>query len=166
MFSKSAYFRNSFAVFVFMFATLGLMAQMVPPAEELPESYTDEELKQFVKAVSEVLVIQEESQTQMSNAIVENDLTVDRFNEMLMQGQAQGEENIEATEEEMLAFTTAMNEVQELQMQMQEKMMKAITDNGLEVNQYQNMMKSYEVNEEVKTKVDQYFDEYNMEREE
>jgi uncharacterized iron-regulated protein len=164
MFLKSAQFKQSFAIFIFLFATLGLMAQMVPPAQNLPSNYTDQELEQFVKAVSEVMVIQEESQTEMMNAIEENNITVERFNEMLMEGQAQGQENIEASEEELLAFTNSMNEVQTLQMQMQEKMMKAITDNGLDINQYQNIMQSYEVNEEVKNKVDQLFDEYNNER--
>ncbi len=128
-----------------------------------PADYSDAELMQFAKAVQKVMDIQQESQGQMMASIEENEITVDRFNEMLMQGQQQGQDAIEATEEELLAFNNAMNEVQQLQQQMQMDMMGAITDEGLDVEKYQGIMQAYEQNPEVKGKVDAYFDELELE---
>ncbi len=159
MFTKKAFFKKFFILSVFIFAASGIMAQMAPPTQELPSDYSDKELEKFANAVTQVMTIQEEGQMHMMSVIEENDITVDRFNEMLMQGQQQWPENIDATEEEMLAFNNSMNEVQILQMQMQEQMMEAITEEGLNVEQYQNIMQSYEVNPEIKERVDSYFDD-------
>ncbi|TVQ06370.1 MAG: DUF4168 domain-containing protein [Bacteroidetes bacterium] len=159
MFTKKAFFKKFFILSVFIFAASGIMAQMAPQTQELPSDYSDKELEKFASAVTHVMTIQEEGQMQMMSVIEENEITVDRFNEMLMQGQQQGQENIEATEEELLAFTNAMNEVQTLQMQMQEQMMEAITEEGLNVEQYQNIMQSYEVNPEIKERVDNLFND-------
>ncbi|TVQ87017.1 MAG: DUF4168 domain-containing protein [Bacteroidetes bacterium] len=151
-------------LFTLFFITLfgaGVMAQvpMQAPAAPPVEDYTDTQLKQFAHAVQKVLNIQEESQGQMMASIEENDLSVDRFNEMLMQGQQEGQDAIDATEEEILAFTNAMNAVQQLQQQMQMDMMQAITDEGLNVEQYQGIMQAYETNPEVREKIDTYFSE-------
>lgn len=161
MFFKTAIVKKSIIFSLVLFFSTTIFAQMVPPAQpqELPSSYTNEELKQFVNAVTKVMVIQEQGQMQMVEAIEENDISIDRFNEMLMQGQQMGQENIQATEEELVAFTNSMNEVQMVQMEMQQNMMAAITNEGLDVEQYQNIMQSYEVNPEVKERVDQYFEE-------
>ncbi len=161
MFTKKASFKTTFILSFFLFAGLGLMAQMPPqqPQQEVKTDYSDKELKSFAKAVTSVMTIQEEGQMQMMTAIEKNNITVDRFNEMLTQGQQQGPENIDATEEEMLAFNNSMNEVQTLQMQMQEQMMEAITEEELQVDQYQNIMQAYEVSPEIKEKVDKYFAE-------
>ena len=163
MFFKTAIIKKSIVFSLVIFMATSVMAQMVPPTQpqpqELPSDYTDQELKKFVSAVVQVMAIQEEGQMQMVEAIEENNITIDRFNEMLMQGQQMGQENIEATEDELVAFTNSMNEVQMVQMEMQQNMMAAITEEGLDVEQYQNIMQSYEVNPEIKEKVDQYFEE-------
>ncbi len=150
-------------LFTFLFITLfslGSFAQvpMQAPAAA-PADYSDAELRQFAGAVQKVLNIQEESQYKMMASIEESDLTVDRFNEMLMQGQQEGMEAIEATEEEITAFNSAINEVQQLQQQMQIEMMEAISEEGLEVEQYQGIMQAYETDPDVREKIDTYFAE-------
>ncbi len=150
-------------LFTFLFITLfslGSFAQvpMQAPAAA-PADYSDAELRQFAGAVQKVLNIQEESQYKMMASIEESDLTVDRFNEMLMQGQQEGMEAIEATEEEITAFNSAINEVQQLQQQMQIEMMEAISEEGLEVDQYQGIMQAYETDPDVREKIDTYFAE-------
>ncbi len=162
------YFKRSiqslFTLFLVSLFSAGLFAQMPMQAPATaPADYSDAELMQFAKAVQKVMDIQQESQGQMMASIEENEITVDRFNEMLMQGQQQGQDAIEATEEELLAFNNAMNEVQQLQQQMQMDMMGAITDEGLDVEKYQGIMQAYEQNPEVKGKVDAYFDELELE---
>lgn len=161
MFTKKASFKTTFILSFFLFAGLGLMAQMPPqqPQQEVKTDYSEKELKSFAKAVTNVMTIQEEGQNQMMTAIEENNITVDRFNEMLTEGQQKGQDQIEATEEELTAFTNAMNQVQTMQMEMQEKMMEAITAEELQVDQYQNIMQAYEMSPEIKEKVDKYFAE-------
>ncbi len=145
--------------FTFLLVTMfsvGLFAQIPgqQPAAPAPADYSDEELQQFANAVMQVMVIQEESQMQMVNVIEQNNISVDRFNEMLMESQQQGPENIDASEEELAAFNQSMTDVQNMQMEMQEDMMEAIADTGLEVDTYQNIMQAYEQNPEIKTRVD------------
>ncbi len=161
MFTKKASFKTTFILSFFLFAGLGLMAQMPPqqPQQEVKTDYSDQELKSFAMAVTKVMTIQEEGQTKMMAVIEKNDITVDRFNEMLMQGQQEGQENIDASEEELAAFTNAMNEVQTFQVEMQEEMMEAITAENLQVDQYQEIMQAYEMSPEIKEKVDKHFDD-------
>ena len=141
------------------FAQVPMQAPVAAPAD-----YSDAELRQFAGAVQKVLNIQEESQGKMMASIEDSDLTVDRFNEMLMQGQQQGMEAIEATEEEMMAFNSAINDVQQLQQQMQIEMMDAITEEGLDVQKYQGIMQAYEQNPEIQAKVDALFEELENQR--
>lgn len=160
MFTKKASFKTIFVLSFFLFAGLGVMAQMPQQQpQDVKTDYSDEELKNFAMAVTKVMAIQEEGQAQMMTVIENNDITVDRFNEMLMQGQQEGQANIDATEEELMAFTNSMNEVQALQMQMQQQMMEAITEENLQVDQYQGIMQAYEVSPEIKEKIDLFFDE-------
>ncbi|MFW5757476.1 MAG: DUF4168 domain-containing protein [Bacteroidota bacterium] len=134
------------------------MQEQAPPAPD-PSSYSDEQVENFAGAVMEVMTIQEERQTEMMQSIEENGLSVDRFNEMLMEGQQKGQTEIEASEEEMEAFNESMAQVQQMQQDMQNEMMAAVADNGLEMQQYQEMMQGYEQYPEMKEKVDGYIDE-------
>ncbi len=133
------------------------MQQQAPPAPD-PSTYSDEQVENFANTVLDVMTIQEERQMQMMQSIEESGLSVDRFNEMLMEGQQKGQSAIEGTEEEMQAFTESMAEVQKMQQNMQTEMMSAIADNGLNVQQYQEMMQGYEQYPEMKERVDGYID--------
>ena len=145
--------------------SLGSFAQipMQAPAAA-PADYSDAELRQFAGAVQKVLNIQETNQGKMMASIEDNNLSIDRFNEMLMQGQQQGLDAIDATEEEMTAFNNAINQVQQLQQQMQMEMMDAITEEGLDVQKYQGIMQAYEQNPEIQAKIDALFAELENQR--
>jgi hypothetical protein len=145
----------------FLLATPALSGQPVfPHADTIKPSYSDQELRQFVNAVAKVMTIQEEGQMLMIMTIQENELSLDRFNEMIMEAQVNGPENVTATSEEMIAFHKSLSEVQTLQMQLQELMVEAITEEGLQIDQYQGIMQAYEDNPEIKEKIDNYFAEF------
>lgn len=143
-----------------MFLTGGVFAQMAPPQTNVKTDYSDDELKQFVQAANKVMTIQEEGQVQMVNIIEENEMNIDRFNELIMEAQTQGPENITASEDEKASFNNTLNEVQTLQMKLQEDMVATITNEGLDIQQYQSIMQAYETDAEVKEKVDAYFAEH------
>jgi hypothetical protein len=145
-----------------LFISLSLISlSQIPTAQALPDAnFTDEELKQFANAVSKVMVIQEEGQLRMVTTIQGNELTLERFNEMVTEAQEKGPENIDASDKEITAFNKSLSEVQVLQMQLQEQMLEAIAHEGLDIDQYQKIMQAYESDSEVKEKIDSYFAEY------
>ena len=163
-FSKKS-IKGLFTFLLISLFSLGSFAQipMQAPAAA-PADYSDAELRQFTGAVQKVLTIQEDNQGKMMASIEENELSIDRFNEMLMQGQQQGMDAIEASEEEMMAFNSAINDVQQLQQQMQMDMMQAITDEGLDVEKYEAIMQAYEQNPEIQAKIDALFEELGNQR--
>ncbi|GEM_PF-1176986 len=163
-FSKKS-LKGLFTFLLISLFSLGSFAQipMQAPAAA-PADYSDAELRQFTGAVQKVLTIQEDNQGKMMASIEENELSIDRFNEMLMQGQQQGMDAIEASEEEMMAFNSAINDVQQLQQQMQMDMMQAITDEGLDVEKYEAIMQAYEQNPEIQAKIDALFEELGNQR--
>lgn len=130
-----------------------------PAQQPQQESYSDEVLEKFVDAASEVMTIQQEGQMAMVQAIEESDISVDRFNEMVTEGQQKGFEEIDATESEIEAFNSALSEVQAHQMEMETKMGNAVEEAGLEVNLYQSIMQSYETDQELRAKIDKIFAE-------
>jgi hypothetical protein len=149
-----------------MFTFTGAMSQMSPPDNTLQQTegpYTNEELRQFVNAAAKVITLQEEGQIRMLTVIQENDITLERFNEMVIEAQTIGPENINATEEELIAFNNTLIDVQLIQVQLQESMITAIQEEGLMIDRYQDIMQAYEVDPDVKQRVDAYFaelDEY------
>jgi hypothetical protein len=153
------------AIFIFLLAAFsftGIMAQTtvpVPTEERVIPSYTDEELRQFVTAAAKVITIQEEGQIQMLTVIQENDITLERFNEMVIEAQTIGPENLNATEDELIAFNNTLIDVQLIQVRLQESMISAIMEEGLQIDRYQDIMQAYEVDPEVKRRVDDYFAE-------
>lgn len=52
--------------------------------------FSDTELQRYVKAVQQVITIEEENHYKMMEAIAESNLTVDRFKELQMEGQLKG----------------------------------------------------------------------------
>jgi PBP1b-binding outer membrane lipoprotein LpoB len=149
-------------IILFAFTITGAMSQMAPPdnyQHQTTGQFTDEELKQFVSAAAKVIHLQEEGQIQMLSVIQENDITLERFNEMVIEAQTIGPENINATEEELVAFNNTLIDVQLIQVQLQESMISAIQEEGLQIDKYQDIMQAYEVDPEVKQRVDAYFAE-------
>lgn len=159
MFFKKSLGKKIFSFFLFSVFSVSLMAQapQMQPQQAVPQDYTDEQLELFAHAVQEVMQIQEEGQMEMMQAIEDNDMSIDRFNELLTESQQAGPQGVEASEEELAAFNQSINQVQALQMQMNENMMQAIADAGLDVQMYQNIMQAYEQNPELKAKIDQIF---------
>jgi len=165
MFFKKAAKQIFLSIVVLIFSATTLLAQTAPPQTttpppaELPDDYPDEQLELFVNAISKVMTIQEQGQLSMVEAIEEQDISVDRFNELLTEAQQKGPESLDASEDEKQAFNETLAQVQSMQMEMEQTMMKAVEDEGLKVEEYQQIMQSYSVNPTVKEKVDKLMSE-------
>jgi hypothetical protein len=157
MFFNKKRSKITIALIVSLLTTISLHAQMPQADPSLPESYPDETLEKFVDAVGQIMSIQQEGQMGMVEAIEENDITVERFNELLTEAQQKGPDDIDASEEEKDAFNNSLEVIQTKQREMEVKMEEAVTGAGLDVNLYQSIMQSYETNPEVKEKIDKLF---------
>ena len=118
-----------------------------------PGGFSDEELENFAAAVTQVINLQQQGQTEMIEAIEENDLTVERFNEINMQAQQMPLEDVEASDEEMEAFQNANQAVERVQMQLEEVLIGTIEEEGLTIEKYEEIMGEYQQNPELQQRI-------------
>jgi len=147
-------FRKVFYTFILMFIVTGtyfVHAEEAPPAEQPPAlqqeapdaNISDQELESFVKAAVKVEKLQKDSEGKMVKAIQDEGLEPDRFVEIntLRQSPAADTENT-VSEKELDNYNKAMKEVQSIQQGVQTEQVKAIEDEGLDVNRYVQIAKA------------------------
>lgn len=157
-------FRKMFFSFALMFIVTGAYSaygQEAPPAQQpatqqkAPDaSISDQELESFVKAAVKVEKIQKESEGEMVKAIQDEGLEPDRFVEIntIQQNPAADTEN-KVSEKELDNYNKAMKEVQSIQQGVQTEQVKAIEDEGLDVNRYVQIAKAVQQDPELMKKV-------------
>lgn len=140
----------------FVAGSSGIKAQNPLPGKEqnTPESFTEEQLQKFAQATMDVQQVQMKYQQNMMTVIKEEGMDPQRFSEI-----SQGQQNPEATEEsdisdeEMKIYQKVVEKMQSQQESMNEEMQQAITDNGLDMQQYQKMAMSIQQDPEMQQKV-------------
>ena len=90
----------------------------------------------------------------MIKAIEDNDLELERFQELAQAQQAGTLREISNDPQEMANFNMAGQKVMEMQQVLQTNIMQAITDSDLSEQKFQEMFTSYTQSEKVKAKVD------------
>lgn len=147
--------------FIFtLFLGLNVMAQQaMPPQMEINEDFSDEEFKEFVKINLVLIPLQEKSQQEMVNAIEDNDLKIERFQELAQAQQAGTLTEVSQDAKEMANFNMAGQKVMEMQQVLQTDIMKAIQDSELSEQKFQEMFMSYTQSEKIKAKVDAMIEE-------
>ncbi len=143
-FKKNHVFTTIALAFVFMAAT---------PVKANPGGFSDDELQQFANAVVQVISIQQEGQNEMIAAIEDNDMNVQRFNEINMQAQQMPLEDVEATEEELENFQKANEAVEQVQIELESVLIGSIEDEGLSIEKYEEIMAEYQQNPELQQRV-------------
>lgn len=146
------------AFIVMMLLSFGVMAQETPTVpqqqQEVVTDFNDEELKQFASAAGKVMEIQQKTQEDMIKVIEDENLELDKFNQILMSQQNQEAEKVDATAEEMAAFNNASQKIMEIQTNIQSDVIKTIEDEGLEPQKYEQIMLAYQASPEIKAKID------------
>ncbi len=140
----------------------GAFAQEQQPAQEMPapadaqtgsqESFSDEDIQAFIDVNEKVMEVQKAGEQQMMEAIEKEDIPVDRFNEILMARQ-QPDQEVDATPEELAAFSKAAEKVMEVQKDLEAKAIKTIEDQGMKMEKYQQIMMAYQQSPEVQQQV-------------
>ena len=139
-----------------------VFAQGLPDAqqqqEEVREDFTDDELKLFLKANKSVAMVQQQAEQKMIQAIEEEEMDINRFNEI---ANAQQDPNADpgASEEEMATFTKAAEKVMEVQRETQSEVAAAVESEGMEFNEYQQIMMAYQSSPTVQEKLTKLIEE-------
>ncbi len=135
-----------------MLISLPAGAQQLPMGQSpQPAEYSDVELVTFITAAMKIMPLQQESQMKMIEKIEEEDLTVEKFNNIL-ESFSTGE-NADASEAELESFNNAMEEIQEVQMEYEVTITDAITEEGITPARYQEIMAVYQQDPELQMRI-------------
>jgi hypothetical protein len=102
------------------------------------DKITDKEMTQFVSVMKQMQAINQESQQEMITEITDAGLEVPRFNDLYRAQQTPGEE-MDATEEEMKSFESAMKGIDKVQVESQKKIDAEVEKSGLTTERYEEI---------------------------
>lgn len=131
--------------------------QPEPQVQETPEEeISSEELQKFANAVKQLQAVEQESETQMIEAIQSEGLSEGRFLEIRqIQQNPEAEASSEITQEEKEGFETAMAKLSEIQQETQVKMKQVVQSEGLEVGRFNQIMQAAQSSPELRQEVQQ-----------
>lgn len=143
VFAALGYAQNSFA------------QQVEAPQQEQQQTdrFTEEELKQFLAANTNVTTIQKEGQQKMLQVIEEAGMNPEQFNTFATAQREQKLADLSATPEQLDAFDKAAKQLIEIQPAVKENVKKAIKDAGLTEDKYREIVTAYQQDDAVKAKV-------------
>lgn len=126
-----------------------------PQGQTAPQvQVSPQELQKFANAIKQLLVLEQEANKQMLQAIQQEGLSPERFNQIFMaQRNPQAQTAKPASDEENAKFKRAMTKVAAIEQQMPPKMTKAVQDQGLEVQQFEKIMAAVQGNRELRQQV-------------
>ncbi|MDI6402505.1 DUF4168 domain-containing protein [Balneolaceae bacterium ANBcel3] len=155
--------------FFYLFANATAHAQFEQPQQpQMQEAIevSDEELKKFVDASISAQQIQTESQMQMMAVVEEEGLDVDTYN-TIIQGMQAGEtaEDMEVTSDQMDQFESAYAQIGEIEQEAETKLIAAIESEGMDIERFQQVFAAVQQSPELQQKMQQMFQEMQMQQE-
>ncbi len=133
--------------------TFTFLFLLTVPLKANPGGFTDDELKSFANAVVQVISIQQQGQAQMIEKIEEEDMTVQRFNEINMQAQEMPIEQVDMTEKEAESYIVLLEEIEQIQIGLEDVLIGTIEDAGITIEKYEEIMTEYQQNPELQQRV-------------
>ncbi|WP_224995537.1 DUF4168 domain-containing protein [Cesiribacter sp. SM1] len=152
--------RKFISVLCLLLLMAGAALAQVPqtqPQQQQPvrEDFSDAELEKFADVYVQVVEIQQQSEAEMLKAIEDENLDINRFNEILQaQQQRQDAGEIDATADEMASFNNAAQKIMGVQ-QETETEMKQVIEQDLGVDTYQQIIVAYQQSPDVQQKVNE-----------
>ncbi|ARS37177.1 DUF4168 domain-containing protein [Pontibacter actiniarum] len=139
------------------FGGAAMAQQTTPPAQQgqTQQNFTDAELQQFADASARLMAVQQEGEKKMMGILQEENLSIDKFNEMAQAHQQQQLDQVEATTEEKAAFNKAAQRMIEMQPEMQKNVEAAIQKDGMSLDKYEQIMIAYRQNEALQQRVNE-----------
>lgn len=138
------------------FAQVQGQQQQQMPEVPTSDDVSDEELQQFVSTISDIEPIQMELQSDVQELVGEHDISMERFQQLMMAMQnPQMADQVEISDEERSKIEEIQPELSELQMSAEEDMVEKIEDNGMDVERYQAIMMGAQQDQELMTRLQQ-----------
>jgi hypothetical protein len=141
--------------FIFLMG-IGTVLAQVP--QQLPQQQKNEvsdgEIEQFALAFVEIQNIEQKLQPEMVQAVEEEGIEVQRFNE-IMNAQQDPNQEVDASEDELKKFAAANREIEDIQNRAQREMLGKIDEAGLTVERYQEIMNALQNDPELQQKLQQ-----------
>lgn len=153
------------SIAVFFAGTALAQGQMAPGQQQMPDVPTsdevsDEELDRFVSAILAVEPIQIELQGEMEKVIVDEDLELERFQELMMAMQnPQMAEQVGMTEEEQEKIQNIQPKLVELQMEAETEIIAKIEEQGFDVERYNILSMGAQQDQELMARLQQKLEE-------
>jgi hypothetical protein len=147
-----------FSFVMMLLFSAGAIAQtpMQQPQQQQPvkTDFDRQELEEFVDAYVASTEIQQGNEEVMIQAIEEEDLDINRFNEILSVRQnQQSAEEIDATAEEMAAFNKAAEKIMAVQQETQAEIEQQLIESKIGGEKYQQIAMAYQQSPEVQERV-------------
>jgi hypothetical protein len=149
---KKTVFSMLMVGFLLIGSAVAQQQQMMQQPQE-QKDYSDDEVELFANTVIKVNPIQQEVQKKMVKIIDEEGMELNQFNAISQQMQ-QGVEPEGVSDQQMELFERISVKLQEVQVENQKKMHKVIKEQGMTPAKYQEMIRAYHSNPEIKQKVE------------
>jgi DNA-binding transcriptional MerR regulator len=157
------------SVFLLAGQTVTLAQQQTPeqnnpavtPEQSTSIEVNDEEIQSFASAFEVVQTIQDESRQKMVEAIEEQGLTIKEYNELLRQQQQPEGTDSEASnvsEEKQEQFQQADAQIEQIEQEAQADIEAAITDEGLQIERFQEIWIAVRQDPELQQQVKNYLE--------
>lgn len=148
------------ATVAMLICTTGLIAQIQQQAPERPDLPTssevsDDEITKLVSTINDLEPIQIHAQEQILEALDSENITVERFQQMMMAMQnPQLAEEINITEEEMSKLQTIQPALIEIQGEADREMVEKIEENGFTMERYRNIVMGAQQDSELMARIE------------
>ena len=148
-----------------LLSTSGLYAQMqqqAPQAPDLPTSseVSDDELSKLVSTINDLEPIQIHAQEQIQEALDSEDITIERFQQMMMAMQnPQLADEVNITEEEMSKLQTIQPALIEIQGDADREMVETIEENGFTMERYRSIVMGAQQDPELMARIEALLEE-------
>jgi hypothetical protein len=130
------------------------MGQQQMPDLPTSDDVSEAELDNFISTISDIEPIQVQLQSDIQQVVQENDISIERFQQLMMAMQnPQAAQQVEITDEERQQIQSIQPELSDLQMKAQEQMVERIESNGMNIQRYQAIMMGAQQDQELMTRL-------------
>lgn len=128
-------------------------AQQSAPTAGSSDEISEASIKKFVEINKTLAPAQMEAQQKMVTIIQGSGLDMQQFSQMAMAMQQGDETYGDATADDKKAFEAAMEKIAPLQQEVEQKMMKAVEEAGMEMEEFQQIAMAYQQDAELQQKI-------------
>ncbi len=126
-------------LFVFALGTASVTAQSTTmPQQQEKIEVSDAELEKFADVFQKMRMMNQQVQQEMMAVVTNEDLELQRFNE-IHQAEMDPNKDIETTTEEDKKYKAVVAEIEVIQPKYQKKMQEVITESDLDMERYQQL---------------------------